>query len=201
MNIKGIEVSGEIYDIEDETARTNASGNATSIGDLSELETTEKSSLVGAINEVASGGGSGGAEWEDASSYFSNLQFTGEASEINSEVASFSITKARIKLEGDTVTFFAYGQVNGGKHIMGLMATNNLPEKYIPNNPSNATIGCGTMYNRVESFFTGNDVILVDLSTGETELDGTLSFFTSDLPGTGSSSSSSTGIISANWIV
>lgn len=87
MEIKGIEVSGEIYDIEDETARTNASeasSNASEaktatqtlastvstlsdtvsnhstdieqlgdeIGDLADLETTAKTDLVSAINEV-----------------------------------------------------------------------------------------------------------------------------------------------------
>lgn len=87
MEIKGIEVSGEVYDITDETARTNAEsasnvateakeavetvtenvetitetantaketaeGNAENIGNLSDLETTEKTSLVAAVNEV-----------------------------------------------------------------------------------------------------------------------------------------------------
>lgn len=87
MEIKGIEVSGEIYDIEDETARTNASeasSNASEaktatqtlastvstlsdtvsnhstdieqlgdeIGDLADLETTAKTDLVSALNEV-----------------------------------------------------------------------------------------------------------------------------------------------------
>lgn len=42
------------YNIKDSTARTN-------IGDLSELETTDKSDLVSAINEVVQGGGGGGS--------------------------------------------------------------------------------------------------------------------------------------------
>ena len=49
---KGIEVAGIVYDNEDEAARSGVSENATSIGTLSDLETTEKSSLVGSINEV-----------------------------------------------------------------------------------------------------------------------------------------------------
>lgn len=49
---KGIEVAGIVYDNEDEAARSGVSGNATSIGTLSDLKTTEKSSLVGSINEV-----------------------------------------------------------------------------------------------------------------------------------------------------
>lgn len=57
MTVKGIEVSGQIYDNEDETARNTANENATSIGNLDDLETTEKTSLVDAINEVVQGGG------------------------------------------------------------------------------------------------------------------------------------------------
>lgn len=55
--IKGIEVLGEIYNIEDETARTNAETNATSIGTLADLETEEKTNLVEAINELAGASG------------------------------------------------------------------------------------------------------------------------------------------------
>lgn len=50
--IKGFEVSGTIYENEDETARTNAQSNTSKIGDLADLETTEKTSVVGALNEV-----------------------------------------------------------------------------------------------------------------------------------------------------
>ena len=49
---KGIEVSGIVYDNEDETARSGVSGNATSIGTLSSLETEAKTNLVSALNEV-----------------------------------------------------------------------------------------------------------------------------------------------------
>lgn len=54
--IKGIEVSGTIYDTEDETARASATENANSIGNLSDLATTTKSSIVNAINEVVENG-------------------------------------------------------------------------------------------------------------------------------------------------
>lgn len=49
---KGIEVSGIIYDNEDETARNGVNTNTTSIGTLTDLETEEKTNLVGSINEV-----------------------------------------------------------------------------------------------------------------------------------------------------
>ena len=49
---KGIEVDGIIYDNEDETARSGVSANSTSIGTLSNLETEEKTNLVGSLNEV-----------------------------------------------------------------------------------------------------------------------------------------------------
>ena len=72
MNIKQIEIDGTIYDVEDSTARetaqtasqtasdaqetansadATATANATAIGTLANLETTEKTTLVGAINE------------------------------------------------------------------------------------------------------------------------------------------------------
>ena len=43
---KGIEVSGIIYDNEDETARNGVNTNTTSIGTLTDLETEEKTNLV-----------------------------------------------------------------------------------------------------------------------------------------------------------
>lgn len=52
MEIKGIEVSGEVYDISDESARTVAETNQTNIGTLDDLTTEEKSNLVEAVNEV-----------------------------------------------------------------------------------------------------------------------------------------------------
>lgn len=50
--VKGIEVSGTTYDIEDETSRSGVETNESAIGTLSELETTTKTDLVSAINEV-----------------------------------------------------------------------------------------------------------------------------------------------------
>ena len=54
MSIKGFSINGqtERYDYD-------ALDNKPSIGNLTELETTDKSSLVAAINEVAEGGGGG----------------------------------------------------------------------------------------------------------------------------------------------
>lgn len=51
-NIHGIEVSGVIYNLEDTTARSGVTSNTADIGDLSELTTTEKDSLVEAANEM-----------------------------------------------------------------------------------------------------------------------------------------------------
>lgn len=50
--IKKIEVGGTNYDIEDEVARKTATENTENIGNLSNLETTAKTNLVAAINEV-----------------------------------------------------------------------------------------------------------------------------------------------------
>lgn len=50
--VKGIEVSGTTYDIEDETSRSGVETNESAIGTLSELETTTKTNLVSAVNEV-----------------------------------------------------------------------------------------------------------------------------------------------------
>lgn len=54
--IVGITLNGANYDYEDEETKELAGANAEAIGDLSELETEEKTSLVGAINELAAGG-------------------------------------------------------------------------------------------------------------------------------------------------
>lgn len=50
-DIKGIELSGDVYGLEDEESRSGVQENASAIGDLDDLETTEKTSIVGAINE------------------------------------------------------------------------------------------------------------------------------------------------------
>lgn len=50
--VKGIEVSGTTYDIEDETSRNGVTANEEAIGDLSDLETTVKTDLVSAVNEA-----------------------------------------------------------------------------------------------------------------------------------------------------
>lgn len=51
-NIKGIELASNIYDLEDETARGDIETNTSKIGNLVNLETTVKTNLVAAINEV-----------------------------------------------------------------------------------------------------------------------------------------------------
>lgn len=58
--IIGINLNGVDYDYTDEETSEVASNLAESIGDLSNLETEEKGSIVGAINEIASGAGGGG---------------------------------------------------------------------------------------------------------------------------------------------
>lgn len=55
--IIGITLNGTDYDYEDLKTSQTAETLSEGIGDLSDLETTEKSSLVGAINEIASSGG------------------------------------------------------------------------------------------------------------------------------------------------
>lgn len=50
--IKGIELASDIYGLEDETARDNAETNTSAIGTLANLNTTAKTNLVAAINEV-----------------------------------------------------------------------------------------------------------------------------------------------------
>lgn len=51
--IIGINLNGIDYDYEDEETLTQTEENASKIGDLTDLETTEKTSIVGAINEIA----------------------------------------------------------------------------------------------------------------------------------------------------
>lgn len=51
-DIKGIELASDIYGLEDETARDNVETNTSAIGTLANLETTAKTNLVEAINEV-----------------------------------------------------------------------------------------------------------------------------------------------------
>lgn len=55
--IKGIEVGGTVYGLNDENAREVAETNQTNIGTLDDLTTEEKSNLVEAINEIAGAGG------------------------------------------------------------------------------------------------------------------------------------------------
>lgn len=51
-DIKGIELASDIYGLEDETARDNSETNTSAIGTLANLETTAKTNLVAAINEL-----------------------------------------------------------------------------------------------------------------------------------------------------
>ncbi len=51
-DIKGIELASNIYGLEDETARGDSETNASAIGNLANLNTTAKTNLVAAINEV-----------------------------------------------------------------------------------------------------------------------------------------------------
>ena len=80
MNVKGIEVSGTIYDNEDENARNGVSENATLIGNLDSLETTAKTNLVVAINEVK-----------------------GDVSEINKQIKNVSVTSQTISKNSERV--------------------------------------------------------------------------------------------------
>lgn len=51
-DIKGIELASDIYGLEDEKARDDVETNTSAIGTLADLETTAKTNLVEAINEV-----------------------------------------------------------------------------------------------------------------------------------------------------
>ena len=51
-DIKGIELASDIYGLEDEKARDDVETNASAIGNLANLNTTAKTSLVAAINEI-----------------------------------------------------------------------------------------------------------------------------------------------------
>jgi hypothetical protein len=57
QEIIGIRLNGVDYDYEDESTKAIADANAVSIGDLEELETEDKTNLVGAINEALNSGG------------------------------------------------------------------------------------------------------------------------------------------------
>lgn len=104
MEIKGIEVSGEVYDVADENARTVAKANQTNIGTLDDLTTEEKSNLVEAINEVASGGGGqldkmffGSTKTVDLTFDFFNCYSAEEVLEENAEaIAKFAQLKKGI---------------------------------------------------------------------------------------------------------
>lgn len=63
-DIKGIELASDIYGLEDETARDNVETNTSAIGTLANLETTAKTNLVAAINEV----NEKTDDWEDITS-------------------------------------------------------------------------------------------------------------------------------------
>ena len=52
-NIKGIELASDVYGLEDEEVRDDVETNTSAIGNLADLETTAKTDLVSAINEVA----------------------------------------------------------------------------------------------------------------------------------------------------
>lgn len=51
-DIKGIELAGDIYGLEDEKTRDDTETNTSAIGTLANLHTTAKNNLVAAINEV-----------------------------------------------------------------------------------------------------------------------------------------------------
>lgn len=51
-DIKGIELASDIYGLEDEKARDDTETNTSAIGTLADLETTAKTNIVAAINEV-----------------------------------------------------------------------------------------------------------------------------------------------------
>lgn len=102
--IKGIEVGGTVYGLNDENARTVAEANQTNIGTLDDLTTEEKSNLVEAINEVASGGGGqldkmffGSTKTVDLTFDFYNCYSAEEVLEENAEaIAKFAQLKKGI---------------------------------------------------------------------------------------------------------
>ena len=57
QEIIGIRLNGVDYDYEDESTKQIADDNTIAIGDLSDLETEDKTNLVSAINEALSSGG------------------------------------------------------------------------------------------------------------------------------------------------
>ena len=87
------------YDIKDSTART-------SIGDLSELETTDKSDLVSAINEVAQGGGGG-------SSTYAGLTDVSLSSLTDGDVAIYDTSQQKwVNSDALTELIATVGEVN-----------------------------------------------------------------------------------------
>lgn len=87
------------YDIKDSTARAN-------IGDLSELETTDKSDLVSAINEVAQGGGGG-------SSTYAGLTDVSLSSLTDGDVAIYDTSQQKwVNSDALTELIATVGEVN-----------------------------------------------------------------------------------------
>ena len=81
----------------DDTLIGGINANAASIGDLTNLTTTDKSSLVAAINEVAQGGGGGGEPVDADDVSYSNTQSGLTASNVQDaidELASAPTVKA-----------------------------------------------------------------------------------------------------------
>lgn len=91
----GIASSGDLTTLSDRVTQTESD-----IGDLSELTTTNKTSLVGAINEAVAGGGGGGSSGGVKYQRFANKQTNGTTSISNVSFVTF--TENNIKSWFDT---------------------------------------------------------------------------------------------------